>query len=286
MQIENNVQESTVTTGTGNITLAGASEDGNTFTSKYVLDQRFPYLIDDGAGSREAGIGYLTSSTVMVRETPLSSTNGDALVNFAAGTKQVFVSATAQISSNSAQGQSLTGTLDYKVVKSAHYTRSSNGTVATVGTRVHFIPFDLEYSGKFDAFLTAVRTTGAAGDIFLGLYTRGLDGLPDKRLLTHATSLDPTVSGVQYGTFTEQSLALGQYFVAFTCDVNVTVSTIGTANYTKPVHLGVDDTSMFDVQGFYYIDGALTELPATVGARTWTAVSTSPMPFVGLRPTT
>tara|TARA_R110002167_G_scaffold104166_3_gene268693 strand:- start:2592 stop:3452 length:861 start_codon:yes stop_codon:yes gene_type:complete len=286
MQIMNNVQESTTTTGTGNITLAGASEDGNTFTSGYLTDQRFPYLIDDGAGSRESGIGYLSASTTLVRETPLSSTNGDALVNFAAGTKQVFVSATAEISASSAQGQSLTGTLDYKIVKSSHYTRSSNGTASTVGTRVYFVPFLLDYSGKYDALTSVVRTTGGAGDIFLGLYTRGLDGLPDMRLLTNATSLDPTVSGIQYGTFTEQSLPLGWYFMAFTCDVNVTVSSIGTATYTLPPHLGVDDTSLFDLQGFYYIDGSLTVLPAIVGARSWTAVSTSAVPFVGLRPTT
>jgi hypothetical protein len=286
MQIKNNVQESTTTTGTGNITLAGSSEDGNTFNNSYVLEQRFPYLIDDGSGSRESGIGYLSASATLVRETPLSSTNGDALVNFGAGTKQVFVSATAEISASSAQGQSLTGTLDYKIVKSAHYTRSSSGASSFVGTRVYYIPFLLDYSGSFDALATFVSTTGAAGDIFLGLYTRGSDGLPDMRLLTNAVSLDPEVSGIQYGTFAEQSLALGWYFVAFTCDSTISVSNIGSANYTRPPHLGVDGNSMFDVQGFFYIDGSLTELPTTVGARTWTAFTASPGPFVGLRPTT
>jgi hypothetical protein len=282
MQIMNNVQESTTTTGTGNITLAGASEDGNTFTSKYVLNQRFPYLIDDGAGVRESGIGYLSASTTLVRETPLSG----SLVNFGAGTKQVFVSATSEINGVSAQGQSLTATLDHKIVKSANYTRSSGGASSFIGTRVYFIPYLLDYSGSFDALATFVSTTGGAGDIFLGLYTRGADGLPDMRLLTNATSLDPTVSGIQYGTFAEQSLSLGWYFVAFTCDVTISVSNIGSANYTRPVHLGVDGNSMFDVQGLYYVDGSLTELPAIVGARSWTVATTSTVPFVGLRPTT
>ena len=50
-KVFDDVQESTTTTGTGNITLAGASENGRTFTSQYATNDRFPYKIDDGAGS-------------------------------------------------------------------------------------------------------------------------------------------------------------------------------------------------------------------------------------------
>ena len=91
--VADRVQETTTSTGTGTITLAGAATgfqsfavigDGNTTT----------YTIADAAGSDwEVGIGtYTTSSgTQLSRDIVLSSSNSGNLVNFSAGTKNVFV---------------------------------------------------------------------------------------------------------------------------------------------------------------------------------------------------
>ena len=90
--VADRVQETTTSTGTGTITLAGAATgfqsfavigNGNTTT----------YTIADATGSDwEVGIGtYTSSGTTLSRDIVLSSSNSGSLVNFSAGTKNVFV---------------------------------------------------------------------------------------------------------------------------------------------------------------------------------------------------
>ena len=87
--VKDRVQETSTTTGTGTLTLAGAvtgfqsfSVIGNANTTYYaiVMDSSF-----------EIGIGtYTLSGTTLSRTTVLESSNAGALVNFSAGTKSVF----------------------------------------------------------------------------------------------------------------------------------------------------------------------------------------------------
>jgi hypothetical protein len=87
------VLETTTTTGTGNITLAGAVAGYQTFASFFGDGDPIYYVIEGGA-EWEVGIGEL-SGGVLVRTTVTKSTNADALVNFSAGTKNVFATLTA-----------------------------------------------------------------------------------------------------------------------------------------------------------------------------------------------
>lgn len=86
------VQETTTTTGTGTITLAGASTGFQSFAAVGNGNSTF-YTIADASGSNwEVGIGtYTSSGTTLSRDTVLSSSNAGSLVNFSAGTKNVFV---------------------------------------------------------------------------------------------------------------------------------------------------------------------------------------------------
>jgi len=87
--VKDRVQETSTTTGTGTLTLAGAvtgfqsfSVIGNANTTYYaiVMDNSF-----------EIGIGtYTSSGTTLSRDTVLESSNAGSLVNFSAGTKNVF----------------------------------------------------------------------------------------------------------------------------------------------------------------------------------------------------
>jgi len=83
------VQETTTTTGTGNITLAGAVTNRVALQSLLAVNDYLDYVIDDGAGNYEVGIGQLTATTTLVRVAVLYSSNSNALVSFAAGTKNV-----------------------------------------------------------------------------------------------------------------------------------------------------------------------------------------------------
>lgn len=88
-QIADRVQETSTTTGTGDFTLAGAVAGFRTFQSAFALNTFVSYAIVMGT-EWEVGNGFLLSSSVLVRHTVKSSSNAGALVNFSAGTKQVF----------------------------------------------------------------------------------------------------------------------------------------------------------------------------------------------------
>ena len=90
--VADRVKETTVTTGTGTITLAGASTGFQSFAVIGNGNQTY-YTIAGQTGSEwEVGIGtYTSSGTTLSRTTVLASSNSGSLVNFSAGTKDVFV---------------------------------------------------------------------------------------------------------------------------------------------------------------------------------------------------
>tara|TARA_R110000868_G_scaffold186918_1_gene429415 strand:- start:287 stop:982 length:696 start_codon:yes stop_codon:yes gene_type:complete len=88
--VADRVQETTTTTGTGTVTLAGAVTGFQSFAAVGNGNTTF-YTITDGT-NWEVGIGtYTSSGTTLSRDTVLSSSNSGSLVNFSAGTKNVFV---------------------------------------------------------------------------------------------------------------------------------------------------------------------------------------------------
>jgi hypothetical protein len=88
--LDDRVQETTTTTGTGTVTLAGASLGYQSFAIIGDGNTTY-YCITDGT-NWETGLGtYTASGTTLARTTVLESSNGGSLVNFSAGTKNVFV---------------------------------------------------------------------------------------------------------------------------------------------------------------------------------------------------
>jgi hypothetical protein len=84
------VQETTTTTGTGTVTLAGAATGFQSFAA--VGDGNSTYYTIAGGSEWEVGIGtYTASGTTLSRTTVISSSNSGSLVTFSAGTKNVFV---------------------------------------------------------------------------------------------------------------------------------------------------------------------------------------------------
>jgi len=96
---EDLVRESSTTTGTGNFTLAGALTPGRTFASVMANNDTTHYVIaHQTLNEWETGLGTWTTGNVLVRTTPLESSNAGAAVNFSAGTKNVeMVLPTAEI---------------------------------------------------------------------------------------------------------------------------------------------------------------------------------------------
>ena len=88
-KVADRVKETSTTTGTGNFTVSGAATGYRTFSSVFPVGVKFYYCIALGA-EWEVGEGYMSDSTTLVRDDIEASSNSNALVNFSAGTKDVF----------------------------------------------------------------------------------------------------------------------------------------------------------------------------------------------------
>lgn len=90
--VADRVKETSTTTGSGNITLAGAATGFITFNTGVGQNVRLYYaIVNQSSNEWEVGQGYLSSSTTLVRDKVMSSSNSNAVVTFSAGTKDVFV---------------------------------------------------------------------------------------------------------------------------------------------------------------------------------------------------
>lgn len=86
------VKETTTTTGTGTITLAGAETGFQSFSVVGNANTTYYCIAHQTANEFEVGIGtYTASGTTLSRDTVLVSTNSDNKVDFSSGTKDVFV---------------------------------------------------------------------------------------------------------------------------------------------------------------------------------------------------
>ena len=84
------IKETSTTTGTGTIVLAGAVSQFQTFTSRFAVGEQIFYVIANQSGTQwEVGRGELTDSTHLQRNFVLESSASDALVSFS-GTNDVF----------------------------------------------------------------------------------------------------------------------------------------------------------------------------------------------------
>ena len=91
--LNDRVKETTTTTGTGTINLGGAATGFETFVAGIGNSNTTYYCIaGQGTAEFEVGIGTVTdaSTDTLSRTRVISSANGDSLVNFTGGTKDVF----------------------------------------------------------------------------------------------------------------------------------------------------------------------------------------------------
>ena len=90
--VKDRVKETSTTTGTGTLTLAGAVTGFQAFSAIGNGNVTYFAIVDNATGAWEVNYGtYSTSGTTLTRNNPpLSSSNAGALVNFAANPKDVF----------------------------------------------------------------------------------------------------------------------------------------------------------------------------------------------------
>jgi hypothetical protein len=126
--LKDRVQETTTTTGTGTVTLAGAVVGFQSFS--VIGDGNTTYYTITSDTDFEVGIGtYTAAGTLLSRDTILESSNAGNAVNFAAGDKTVFVTYPAERAVDTVIVQTLTN----KTIDGASNTLS-NISVASGGT--------------------------------------------------------------------------------------------------------------------------------------------------------
>ena len=90
--LKDRVKETSATTGTGTLTLAGAVTDFDAFSVIGDGNTTYYTIALTGGDEWEVGIGtYTASGTTLSRDTVLASSNSGSLVNFSSGDKDVFV---------------------------------------------------------------------------------------------------------------------------------------------------------------------------------------------------
>ena len=96
--INNRVRELTSTTGTGAVTLGGAVGGFQTFAAGIGNDNTTYYAISINSENEwEVGLGTLNAdSSTLTRTSVVESSNGDAAVDFSAGSKEIFCTLPAE----------------------------------------------------------------------------------------------------------------------------------------------------------------------------------------------
>jgi hypothetical protein len=134
--LKDRVKETTTTTGTGTVTLAGAAAGFQSFVVIGDGNQTFYAIVDAASGAWEVGVGtYTASGTTLSRTTVVSSSNAGSLVDFGAGSKDVFVTYPASRSVYLDAAGSAVTTLDIGTLgTSTANISTANITAGTVST--------------------------------------------------------------------------------------------------------------------------------------------------------
>ena len=89
--VADRVKETTAVVGTGTATLLGAATGYQSFSVIGNGNTTYYCIADQGGANWEVGTGTWSTGNTLTRTTVFSSSNANALVSFASGTKDVFV---------------------------------------------------------------------------------------------------------------------------------------------------------------------------------------------------
>lgn len=134
--VKDRVRENSTTTGTGTLTLSGAVSGFQTFSSAIGNTNTTYYAIVNNT-EWEVGLGTVGAGTLS-RDTVLESSNAGSLVNFSAGTKDVFCTYPAEqaVYFNAPNKVAITGGAIWENTNAiaSNYTITTNTNAMSVGS--------------------------------------------------------------------------------------------------------------------------------------------------------
>jgi len=153
LALADRVKETSTTTGTGTINLAGAVEGFQTFVAGVGNGNTTFYAIQDSGGTAwEVGIGTITDASpdTLARTTVISSTNSDNAISLSSGTHTVFGTYPA----GKAVYLDSSGNLSHRTIP---YVTITGDTTVTTSNEVVFVNAS---SGEVDVTLYAASSNG------------------------------------------------------------------------------------------------------------------------------
>ena len=103
VKLYDRVKETSYSTGTSVVELAGAVNGFSAFGDRYVDNDAVFYAITDGVNF-EVGSGIFTTGPNQIQRFPLRSSNNDSAINFSAGVKEVYVTYPADYTISTGSG--------------------------------------------------------------------------------------------------------------------------------------------------------------------------------------
>ncbi len=215
------VQETFTTTGTGTLTLAGAVTGYQAFGTALTTGQTCYYAATDGT-NWEVGLGtYTTSGNTFARTTIIASSNANSAVNWAAGTKNIW--------------------LDFPAVAATpniYQATPSNPTGTTSTTAVM-----MGLAGAFTPKVTGTIFVMITGDV---QNSSASANTGSRFQLSYGTSTAPTngaaLAGTQIGSapqYATSTASMGGLEIPFTIAAVITGLTLNTAYWL--------DTTLFSI---------------------------------------
>jgi hypothetical protein len=260
--LHNRVKETSETGGTGNLTLDGAITNYRTFNTAFGTDRRFYYwIVDDVDTQWETGIGYLSTSTTLVRDTIISNSSGtQTALDFSTNAKDIFCEQnyTGAYSSVDVNDDALN-----RCVFDIDNTEQNSTSSVTNNSNVHYYEFLLTIGGWYSGMIAEVTVGQASSTARMGLYSL-VHGRPDKKL-RETGSIDTSTTGKKSESFTGGDIHLncGWWAVAIIC-TNNTVDFRGfQQDGGRGGPFGQDNSAFSHANKGFYHTGTGIVLPAT-----------------------
>lgn len=259
MRAANFVEETTTsiagTNGNGAVTMTAVTGRPRFSTVFGTQATTVRYIIEDTTnGKTEVGIGSVASN-VLTRTRPQITWDGTTYddstpspIQFGStpttGNVRIRMAATAEFQGVVLPGVNTTiaGSADwrdYPITNNTHFNPEQSGDVVTVD-RMYYSCYRLDVSGLLQGIQVPVTNAVASSGLKMALYSCGVNGLPDRKIVTFNT-LDTATTGMKTDTTTGTWspagpvwLTAGWYYIGWISNGAITIR--GSGSNTFELH--------------------------------------------------
>jgi len=280
----NRVKETSTTTGTGDLTLAGAVTGFVSFNTAFSTNMTFHYFIlHDSDNSWEQGVGYLSASTTFVRDTFIDSSTGSA-INFASGGKTIIASPSAGSLIDSVFPFNNDSGAAGLFLRAENYRFIETSEDIMVADRVQGARFVTRSGLLVDQAQIEVMTAIASATAKMAMYRLDQSGDARYRIASCRTNtFDCATTGVKTATLDEGNVWIGpgEYLLFVIPDDAIGIRTITVNNHEPGQTGGRGSTTLLTQRGLFKTSVTYaTAFPEPLAISSWGSSSSVDHPVV------